>query len=280
MFDEFGRVTEGKDLGQDNPKLFNAAYLLMLKLSGKPANDFSEVIKKDLHITLIWQGLWSRHNEYFRYKNKLLHNPTSHDECNGIVISDMLINVFWPTWSMQMLDYLKDNDNCYADTLPHVRPFTEFRSRPLGYLKDLWAFHRAIKNNPFDEDGQDAKFPMGVVALRYWRRPRDTGFYKLAANQKMNKIEFLDFHLAWIFSLFFSYDHRQQNSGTLMSAYKVITLDLSGRLKWPLKVFNYVMKKRLGDEWFHEMCKDYFKNPIHPEEEHIITSTAKGVKFP
>lgn len=278
MKDELGRITEGEKLGHDNPKLFNAAYLLMMRLNGKiNTYDFNIVIKEDLNSTQIVRGLWSRHTTGFRKKNNILLNPISHDECNGIAIANMLI-FGSHTWSLDMLEYLKENENCYADTLIGVKPFTVFMNNPIGFLSDLYRFHKAIKNNPHNEDGQDAKFPPDVVALRYWRRPRDTGFYKLAAGKSMNLIEWLDFHLAWIFSLFVSYKQGQQNSGTLMTAYKLLALGyVDSKWRFSIKILNLVMSKRLGDKWLYEMCKAYFKNPYHPDLEHIITTEAKEI---
>ncbi len=277
MKDEYGRITEGENLGHDNPKLFNAAYLLMLKLSGKiNTSDFNIVIKNDMNSTLVVRGLWSRHTPEFRSKYKMPHNPISHDECNGIAIMDILV-AGYHTWTLDMLGYLSHSDNCYYDKAPFATPFQDFKNRPMSFLKELYAFHKAIKNNPQDEDGQDAKFAKDVVALRYWRRPRDTGFYKLAIGKKLNLLEWLDFHLAWIFSLFVSYKPGKQNSGTLMTAYKLLALACSDRMKFPANILNMVMTKRLGDQWLYEMCKVYFKNPYFPEQEHIITTAAKEV---
>lgn len=271
--DIFGRITEGEDLGHDNPKLFDAELLLLLNLTGNKSRDFSNIIVNDLKETTVTYGLWSRHTKEFREKYRLPQNVISHDECNGIAISDLLI-FDGKVYCNQMLEYLRQNGNCYSDKHIGISPFSYFKISPLSYLKDLFQFTKALIKNKDSQDEQDDLFPIGVTVLRYYRRPRDIAFYKYCANKKPTKIESLDFHLSWIFSLLFSYKKGKRNSGLLMNAFKLIALSYTLRMVLPFKIFNYVMVKRLGSKWIYCLCRGYFTNPFHEGNEHVITFIA------
>lgn len=264
-FDEYGRVTEGKDLGHDNPKLFSSTYLLLMEILGYDATTPRHCTSIDLAVTQDEVGLFSRHTEKFRIKHGLHLNTISHDERNGIAI----ISFFGERYFLvNMINYIKEY-KCYADT--HVKVKPKINLQTIKFFIDL------IKN-PKHQDEVDAKYPPEISVIRYWVRPRDMYFYQLAARQKGSILGFIDFHLAWIFSLFFSYKEGQRNSGTLMNAFKMIFLSHYLGIKFPLKVFNYVMRKRLGDKWLYEMCKVFFFNPYHPTLEHTITKLAKEYK--
>lgn len=267
--DELGRITEGEDLGHDNPKLFNAEFLLLLKLNSIQSKCFENIIVDDMNNTLIVNGLWSRHSPEFREKHRLSQNVISHDECNGIAIVDLLI-FDGKVYCNQMLSYLSQNNNCYSDKHINVKPHEYFKISPIAYLKDLFSFISALNKNKDNQDKQDDLFPKSVTALRYYRRPRDSAFYKYISNNKLSIVEKIDFHLSWISSLLF-YKKGKRNSGTTMTAFKLIALSYSFRVLLPFKIFNNIMTKRLGNKWLYLMCKDYFTNPFHEENEHVIT---------
>lgn len=264
-FDELGRITEGKDLGHDNPKLFTSYYLMLSSLAGWEKSDILEAAYNDIVETEIFHGLYSRHTKEFRERYGFYCNTTSHDERNGITITS---HFCFANFAHKIIEYIKKY-KCYADTHPCIKP--KINLQTIKFFIDLL-------KNPKHQDEVDAKYPPEISVIRYWVRPRDMYFYQLAARQKGSLIGFIDFHLAWIFSLFFSYKKGQRNSGTLMNAFKMIFLSHYLGVKFPLKVFNYVMRKRLGNKWLYEMCKVYFWNPYHPELEHTITKLAKEYK--
>lgn len=272
--DILGRITEGEDLGHDNPKLFNAEFLFLLKLNGISNKEFTGVIIDDLKDTMVVNGLWSRHTKEFREKYRLPQNVISHDECNGITISDLLI-FDGKVYTKLMLDYLGKNNNCYSDKHTNVSPFYYFKISPISYIKDLFSFIKALIKNKEMQDEQDDLFPIGVTVLRYYRRPRDIAFYKYVVNQKLTFVEKLDFHLSWFFSAMF-YNKTGRNSGLLMHSFKLAALSYSFRTITPFKIFNFIMRKKIGNDWLFHLCKNYFTNPIHPESEHVITALSRN----
>jgi len=268
--DELGRITEGKDLGHDNPKLFSAEVILMMSILGLDYSKLSLAIQADMKETNVTLGLWSRHNKQFRKLHRLTQNPISHDECNGIAISDLIIND-GKKWCKDMLFYLKANSNSYNDVHPDTDWIAHFITKPIWFIKNAYKFFKALKNNPQNQDEQDQYFDKNIVALRYLRRARDRGFYKYCANINLSLTEYLDFHISWIFSLYFSYKEGERNSGVLMTSFKLMALYHKKRILFPYKFFKKKMVERLGSKWLRTMCGNYFTNPNHPDKIHIIT---------
>lgn len=275
--DELGRVNEGKGLGHDNPKLFTTEAFLLINVFGLKSEKLSLAIQADMKETEITIGLWSRHSKRYRKEHKIPQNPISHDECNGIAISDLLIND-GNKWCKDMLFYLKANSNSYNDMYPDTDWVAHLITKPFWFVSQAYKYFKAIKNNPKNQDEQDALFDKNIVALRYLRRPRDRGFYKYCIGKWLGPIEYLDFHLSWIFSLYFSYKEGERNSGTLMNAMKLLALYHKKRIIFPFKIFNKKMIEILGNKWLGTMCERYFTNPHYPDKIHIITYFAKQLE--
>ncbi len=275
--DELGRVNEGKGLGHDNPKLFTAETYMLLRVFGVESEKIKLAIQADMKETQITIGLWSRHSKKYRKEHKISQNTMSHDECNGIAISDLFIND-GKKWCKDMLFYLKANSNSYNDAHPDTDWVAHLITKPIWFMRGAYNYFKAIKNNPTHQDEQDALFDKNIVALRYLRRPRDRGFYKYCSEKMLGPIEFLDFHFSWAYSLFFSYKEGDRNSGVLMNAMKLLALYHSKRILFPFKIFNKRMIKILGNKWLGILCERYFTNPYHPDKIHIITYFAKQLE--
>jgi len=275
--DELGRVNEGKGLGHDNPKLFTAEAYMLLRVFGVESEKLKLAIQSDMNETRITLGLWSRHGKNYRKMHKLVQNPISHDECNGIAISDLFIND-GKKWCVEMLSYLKANSNSYNDVYPSTDWLANFITKPIWFISQARKYFKALKNNPTHQDEQDALFDKNVVALRYLRRPRDRGFYKYCAGMMLNPLEYLDFHFSWFFSIHFSYKEGERNSGTLMTAFKLIALYHTNRIRFPFKFLNKRMIKILGSKWLGTLCERYFTNPYYPDKIHIVTYIAKNLE--
>lgn len=275
--DSAGRINEGKGLGNDNPKLFSAETLLEMSVFGIKSERLEAAIKLDMKESLVVPGLWSRHSKLYRKANNMSQNTTSHDERNGIAISDLILND-GKLWCAEMLEYIYKNKWSYNDVHPETNWIGAFFRRPIWFIKETRKYFKALKDNPEHMDEQDQYFDKNVVALSYLVRPRDTGFYKYCMKKWLNPLEYLDFHLAWVFTLFISYKPGQRNSGTIMTAFKLIALHHKKRISFPFKLFNKRMTKVLGTGWLRILCERYFTNPFYPDKIHIVTFLAKYIE--
>ena len=283
--DPMDRITEGPSLGNDNPKLFSAYYIVLLALNNdRDLYDALSHFKNDLNNTFIEPGVYSRHPEDFRKTSGLSQNPMSHDELNGIAIFSGITGLHYIEY---VLSYLKENSNCYDDRYPHFNPKTLFYKNPLKFFLKAINYFKDLIANPEIQDEIDQLHSPYIVALRYWKRPRDRYFYKACSKKNPTLIESFDFNISFWFSILFSYKKDQRNSGSLMNCFKMITLakliynPTSGFEKYQIRftILNWIMTKRLGIYWLHELLKKYFTNPYHPNHEHLVTETSQWLSF-
>lgn len=254
--DEVGNISEGS-WRSGNPHLFNGQVVLLETLAGEMSG-ISEHALEYVRRCKIVPGLYGRYPERDADRP---HDAVSHDEYNGL----MFLSLYNQKLALDIYRYGAVHCWQYSETAG-ANFFRLLKSSPVKAVKGVFAFFKDLKSNPQDDSSVDTRHDSDIVALRYWRQPRDVCFYKVMAGKNPSFFEELYLAAATINSAFSGFEYARGGS-MLMAWCRYKCLELSGNNYGVLRLGNFIFRKILkwkyGKNYVKLIFKTYFPED-HP----------------